>query len=104
MLRNGYPRLWPPHDWIRQTEGELPTKAGVVVLAQWMSEQRDTITIYQHDPPERERKRFSVVWEPTGDAASLTIWGSSIGVTEAHVRRTFERVQSRSQSEDGVGT
>lgn len=58
MIRNGYPRLWPPHDWIRQTEDELPTKAGVIVPAQWMSEQQDTITIYQHDPPERERKRF----------------------------------------------
>lgn len=95
MLRNGYPRLWPPHDWIRETEGELPTAAGVVVLAQWTSEQQDTITIYQHDPSEGKRKRFSVVWEPTGNAAPVTIWGSSIAVTEAHVRRTFERARAR---------
>lgn len=104
MLRNGYPRLWPPHDWIRQTEGELPTKGGAVVLAQWMSEQQDTITIYQHDPPERKRKRFSVVWEPTDDTATQTIWGSSIGMTETHIRRMFERVQSRSQDENDAGT
>ncbi|WP_336343224.1 hypothetical protein [Halalkalicoccus ordinarius] len=95
MIRNGYPRLWPPHDWIRQTEGELPTRTGVVVLAQWISEHRDTITIYQHDPPEGKRKRFSVVWEPTDDAATVTIWGSSIEVTAAHVQRTFERARVR---------
>lgn len=104
MLRNGYPQLCPPHDWVRQTEGELPTKPRIIVLAQWVSERRDTITIHQHDPPEAKRKRFSVVWEPAGDAATLTIWGSSVKVTEAHVRRTFERAQSRGQSEDDTGT
>lgn len=98
MLRDGYPRLWPPHDWVRQTEAELPTETGAVVLAQWTSEHRDTITIYEHDPPEGRRKRFSVVWDPTGDAATVTIWGSSIGLTETHVRRTFERARTRSRS------
>lgn len=104
MLRDGYPRLWPPHDWVRQTEAELPTKPGTVVLAQWTSEHRDTVTIYEHDPPERKRKRFSVVWEPTGDGPAVTIWGSSVGVTEAHVRRTFERARSRSRSGGDAGT
>lgn len=94
MLRNGYPKLYPPHDWVRQTESELPTNAGLVVLAQWVSDRRHTITIYQHSRPERERKRFSVVWEPPDGAPTRTIWGSSVAVTEAHVRRTFERAHA----------
>lgn len=104
MLRDGYPRLHPPLDWIRQTEGDLPTRAGCVVLAQWLSERQDLLTIYQHEPPEIDRKRFSVVWEPAGDAATRTIWGGSIAGTESHVRRTFERARAHGRGEDDVGT
>lgn len=95
MLRDGYPTLQPPHDWVRQTEGGLPTSPRRTTLAQWVSEYRDTLTVYQHTRPERERKRFSVVWEPAGDGAPRTVWGSSLERTEPHVRRTFERVRAR---------
>lgn len=95
MLRDGYPRLYPPLDWLRLTEGELPREAGRTVLARWISEREDTVTVYQHEPPESERKRFSVVWDPAGDAAKQTIWSGSATVTEAHVRRTFERARAR---------
>lgn len=95
MLRDGYPTLYPPHDWVRQTEGELPTKPGRVTLARWTSEYQDTVTVYQHTEPDRKRKRFSVVWNPVDDAPTRTIWGSSAAVTAAHVRRTFRRVRAR---------
>jgi hypothetical protein len=97
MLRDGYPRLFPPHDWARRPTGALPEVEGRVVLGQWISEHGDSLTIHQHDPPERERKRFSVVWEPAGDGATRTIWGSSVATTRAHVRRTFERTRARNR-------
>lgn len=96
MLRNGYPRLYPPHDWVRQTESALPTKPERIALGQWVSERGDTLTVWQHESPERDRKRFSVVWKPTGTTTTRTIWGSSVTTTEAHVRRTFERAQTQS--------
>lgn len=95
MLRDGYPRIVLPQSWARNTDGQLPTVENAIVLAQWISEQHDTLTAYQHEVPDTDRQRFSIVWEPPGDAATRTIWASSFQLAGKHVLRVFKRACAR---------
>lgn len=95
MLRDGYPQILLPQDWVRTTAGELPTIENSIALAQWVSEQDDTLIVYQNEDPNRARERFSVVWKPPNGTPKRTIHASSFPLTGKHVSRVFERAHAR---------